>query len=102
VDPQAKVFSLSTCGNCKKVKAFLDKKTIAYEATDIDLLEEDDKAEVVELIRHMNPRLAFPMTLIGDEVILGYKEDEMLRALGISTNEGKGFIAKMWRKIIGA
>jgi glutaredoxin len=101
VQLSVKVFSLSTCGTCRRVKELLEKKAVSYDSTDVDLLREEDKAEMIELIRHMNPRLSFPMTLIGDEVIIGFKEAEILKALGLESVKEKGLLSKLWMKITG-
>jgi glutaredoxin-like protein NrdH len=78
-----KVFSLSTCSHCKSTKNFLSECTIQYEFVDVDLLEGDERRAILEDVRKFNPKCSFPTVIIGDEVIIGFKEDEIKKALGI-------------------
>ena len=57
---------------------------IPHEFTDIDLLEREEKRAVLEEVRKLNERLSYPTIVIGDRVIVGYKEDEIKEALGLS------------------
>lgn len=79
-----KLYTLSTCGHCKAVKQFLRDKGISYEFTDVDLLEGEDRAKVLEEVRAINPNCSFPTIIIGDTVIVGNREEEIKKALGIS------------------
>ena len=78
------LYSLSTCGHCKSTKQLLDNCTIKYEFTDVDLLDIDKRASILEDVRKWNPRCSFPTIIIGDTVIVGYREDEIKKALGLS------------------
>ena len=78
-----KVFALSTCGYCKAAKEFLDKCKIKYEATDVDLLQGKERDAVLAEMKKHNPNYSFPTILIGEKVIIGYREDEIREALGI-------------------
>lgn len=78
-----KIYTLSTCTHCKATKKLLDDCRVQYEFTDVDLLEGDERAAVLEDVRKLNPRCSFPTIIIGDKVIIGYKEDEIKEALGL-------------------
>jgi glutaredoxin-like protein NrdH len=78
-----KLYSLSTCSHCKSCKRFLGECGIEYEFTDVDLLPEEDRHEVMEEIRKLTARCAFPTIIIGDKVIVGFKENEIRAALGM-------------------
>ena len=80
---QCKLYSLSTCSHCKACKKFLGDCGIEYQFTDVDLLPENDKAEVIEEIRKLTTRCAFPTIIIGEKVIVGFREGEIKQALGI-------------------
>lgn len=80
---QCKLYSLSTCSHCRACKKFLGDCGIEYEFTDVDLLPENDKAEVIEEIRKLTTRCAFPTIIIGEKVIVGFREKEIKQALGI-------------------
>jgi glutaredoxin-like protein NrdH len=78
-----KIYSLSTCSHCKSTKKFLSECAIQYEFVDVDLLEGDERKAILEDIKKLNPKCSFPTIIIGEKVIVGYKEDEIKEALGI-------------------
>ncbi len=82
-DKPVKLFSLSTCSHCKSTKKFLSKCTVKYEFVDVDLLDGDERKAILEDIKKLNPRCSFPTVVIGDTVIVGYKEDKIKEALGL-------------------
>ncbi len=82
-EKRIKVYTLSTCGHCKSAKKLLDDCSVAYEFMDVDLLSGDERAEVLEDVKKLNPRCSFPTIIIGEKVIVGYKENEIREALGI-------------------
>ena len=82
-DKPVKVFSLSTCSHCKSTKRFLDECTIKYEFVDVDLLDGDERKAILADVKKFNPRCSFPTVIIGDNVIVGYKEDKIKEALGL-------------------
>ena len=81
--PDVKMYSLSTCSHCKATKRFLSDCEVQYEFTDVDLLEGEERQAILEDVRRINPRCSFPTIIIGDTVIVGYKEDEIKEALGL-------------------
>ena len=78
-----RMYTLSTCSHCKATKKLLDDCQVQYDFTDVDLLEGDERAAVLEDVRKLNPRCSFPTIIIGDKVIIGYKEDQIKEALGL-------------------
>jgi glutaredoxin-like protein NrdH len=81
--PRIKIYTLSTCGHCKSTKKFLDACAVRYDFTDVDLLEGQERSAILEDIKKWNPRCSFPTIIIGDKVIVGYREDEIKEALGL-------------------
>ena len=77
-----KVFSLSTCSHCKATKKYLSDCTIKYEFIDVDLLKGDERKAIIEDVKKFNPRCSFPTIIIGEKVIVGFKEKEIREALG--------------------
>ena len=77
------IFSLSTCGHCRRTKAFFEEKGIAYDYVDVDLLSGETLAEVYGLVKTYNPRGSFPTIVIGEkkQVIVGDRLDEIAAAL---------------------
>ena len=82
-DQEVKIFSLSTCSHCKSTKKLLDECTVKYEFTDVDLLKGKERAAILEDVKKFNPNCSFPTVIIGDKVIVGYKEKEIREALGL-------------------
>ena len=78
-----KIFSLSTCSHCRATKRFLGECGVKYEFTDVDLLDGEERKAILEDVKKLNPRCSFPTIIIGDTVIVGYKEDEIKHALGL-------------------
>ena len=78
-----KMYTLSTCSHCKATKKFLDDCKVKYEATDVDLLDREEMAAILEDVKKWNPRCSFPTIIIGDKVIVGYREDEIKEALSL-------------------
>ena len=82
-DKPVKIFSLSTCGHCKSTKKFLSDCAVMYEFLDVDLLEGEERKAILEDVKKFNPKCSFPTILIGDKVIVGFKEKEIKEALGL-------------------
>jgi glutaredoxin-like protein NrdH len=78
-----KMYTLSTCGHCKATKRFLDECNIEFEFEDVDLLEGEERAAILEEVKKWNPSCSFPTIIIGDKVIVGFKEKEIREALGL-------------------
>ena len=74
-----KMFTLSTCSHCMGAKRFFDDAGIAYDFTDVDLLGPD----ALEEMKKYNPGCTFPTIIIGDKVIVGNRQDEIRKALGL-------------------
>ena len=76
-----KVFSLSTCPWCKKVKKLLDDNQVQYDVVEVDLAQGDEQKKALEEVEKLTGRRSFPVTVIDDQVIQGYKPDEIEGAL---------------------
>jgi glutaredoxin len=57
--------------------------TVQYDFVDVDLLEGEERTAILEDVKKFNPKCSFPTIIIGDKVIVGYKENEIKEALGI-------------------
>lgn len=77
---KVRLYSLSTCPTCKKVKKFLDGNSIQYEMTEVDLLDAGEQWLMSKEVRKYNPALTYP-TLVIEEVILGLDEEAIKKAL---------------------
>ena len=83
MEKPVKLFTLSTCSHCKATKKLLDDCGVKYEFTDVDLLDGEERAAILEDVRELNPRCSFPTITIGEKTIVGYREDEIREALGL-------------------
>lgn len=77
------LYALSTCSHCRNTKRFLDDNTVDYDVVDVDLAEGNEQAALVEEVKKYNPRLTFPTLVVDDEVIVGFREDDIRKALGL-------------------
>ena len=84
MEQPVKLFALSTCRHCKAVKKFLDDCTVKYEFSDIDLLSRDERQVIIEELKKLSEECSFPTIIIGNKVIIGFKEKEIREALNLS------------------
>jgi glutaredoxin-like protein NrdH len=82
-EKDVKMYTLSTCSHCKATKKFLSDCEIKYDFVDVDLLEGEERQAIIEDVKKFNPRCSFPTIIIGERVIVGFKEDEIREALGL-------------------
>ncbi len=78
-----KMFTLSTCGHCRAAKRFMEENAIPFEFTDVDLLAGEERKKTIEQLTIYNPIRSFPTILIGDDIIVGFSETKLRKALGI-------------------
>ena len=77
------MYGLSTCVWCRKTKKLLTDLGVDFDFIYVDKLEGDEEEQVVEEIRHFNPSISFPTTVInGEKAIVGFREKETREALG--------------------
>ena len=81
--PNVTIYSLSTCSHCRATKKFLGECTIKYEFIEVDKLEGEERKAIIADVKKFNPRCSFPTIIIGEAVIVGYKEKEIREALGM-------------------
>ena len=81
--PKVFLYALSTCGHCKNTKKLLDENNVVYDYVFVDLLSKDEMGKTLDEVRKVNPQTSFPTLLFGDKVIVGYRELEILEALGL-------------------
>ena len=81
MEKSVNLYTLSTCSHCKATKRFLDECRVKYDFTDVDLLEGEERAAILEDVRKLNPQCSFPTIIIGDKIIVGFQEDKIKEAL---------------------
>lgn len=80
---KVKMYTLSTCSHCKAAKKFMQEHQINFEFTDVDLLQGEERQKILEEVVKYNPDRSFPTILIGEKVIVGFRENAIKEALGI-------------------
>ena len=61
----------------------LSECTIQYDVVDVDTFEGEERAAILEDVKKFNPKCSFPTVIIGNTVIVGFKEKEIKEALGL-------------------
>ena len=77
------MYGLSTCVHCRRTREFLENNHVPFSCTYVDLLEGEERSEVLHIVRDANPHMSFPTLLIdsGSLVIVGFQEKELAEAL---------------------
>jgi glutaredoxin len=75
------LYALSTCGWCAKTKQLLSDLGVAFDYLYVDRVSPDEQKAVVKEVEQYNPTLSFPTVVIGDQTIVGFREDDIRRAL---------------------
>ena len=83
MEKPVKIYTLSTCSHCKTTKKFLDQCKVEYEFDDVDKLQGEERAAILKDVKKLNPKCSFPTIVIGDKVIVGFKEELIREALGL-------------------
>lgn len=68
---ELKFFSLSTCGFCKRARAFLDENRFSYSMAELDHVPEKEKTRLKEaFFSRFGRRMSFPCLIIDDSSYL--------------------------------
>ena len=78
-----KVYALSTCPYCRMTRRYLDENDIEYEATEVDLLEGEEKDAAVAEVKRISGGASFPVVVIDDEVIVGFNKARIKELLSL-------------------
>jgi len=78
------LYALSTCGWCKKTKAYLNEQGVEYSYVDVDLVPAAEEDKVTQEVTKWNPQCSFPTMVINNAVcIVGYQPDKIKEALSL-------------------
>lgn len=81
---QVFLYALSTCGWCKKTKAYLNEQVVAYSYVDVDLEQGEEREKALEEVRRWNPSTSFPTVVINNSTcVVGFQPDKLKEALGL-------------------
>lgn len=77
---RVRLYALSTCPACKKVKEFLKNNNIEVEIIDVDNLDSGEQWVALKELRKINPQETFP-TLIVEKAVVGFDEENLKKLL---------------------
>jgi glutaredoxin-like protein NrdH len=83
------LYALSTCPYCRMTKKYLDENNVAYELTEVDLLEgtpgdpETPKGAAAAEVKKLSGGTSFPVLVVGDEVVVGFNKSRIAQVLGL-------------------
>ena len=69
------MYGASWCGYCSRQRAYLDREGIAYTYHNVDLPSNQQP------LRQLNPRRTLPTTKVDDQVLVGFSEPSLRRAI---------------------
>ena len=76
------IFTLSTCMWCKKCKRFLNEHNIKYRYIDVDQIDYQDKATLLEYLRgKYQPRVSYPFFTCESGHVVGYDPNQYMELL---------------------
>lgn len=77
-----KLYSLSTCPVCKKVKEFLKQNAVEHEIIEVDTLDSGEQWLAMKELKKINPDGTFP-TVVVEKAIVGFDEENLKKILEI-------------------
>jgi len=78
-----KLYTLSTCSHCARAKRFFKDCGLDMEFTDVDLLTGAERERIMDEVRKLNPECSFPTICIDNNVIIGFNEEKLKKALDL-------------------
>ena len=84
-DHSITIFSLSTCGFCKRCMTWLGNKGFAYRFIHVDHIPVDVKTEAKKILKErFKEDVAFPFAIIDDDQhLVGFIEPDWVKTLGL-------------------
>jgi glutaredoxin-like protein NrdH len=77
------IYTLSTCGWCKRTKRFLNDNGVEFEYLDVDTATSEERRAAIKRLREKAPP-GFPVIIVDDDtVISGFKPEAIREALGL-------------------
>lgn len=78
------LYTLSTCGWCKKTKSYLSDNDVEYDYIDLDKITREEQKKAVEELKKKKIPVAFPIIIIDDDIIIsGFKQYAIAEAIGL-------------------
>lgn len=78
------LYGLSTCIHCRHARDFLEKKGVPFEMHYLDLLDGEERASLLLVVRQFNPDVSFPTIVIDNsKAIVGFQPEKLSRDLDL-------------------
>lgn len=82
---RVRLYSLSTCPVCKKVKEFLKNNSVEYELIEVDTLDSGEQWLAMKELKKINPQETFP-TVIVETAVVGFDEESLRKILEMNAS----------------
>ena len=77
------LYALSTCPYCRMAKKYLEEHEVAYDLTEVDLLDGAEKEAAIAEVVRLSGGKSFPVLDVDGEVIVGFNKGRMTQVLGL-------------------
>jgi glutaredoxin-like protein NrdH len=77
------LYALSTCPYCRMTKKYLDEHEVAYDLTEVDLLDGAEKEAAIAEVVRLSGGKSFPVLDVDGEVVVGFNKGRMTQVLGL-------------------
>lgn len=78
-----KLYALSTCPYCRMTRKYLEDNEVAFDVTEVDLLEGQERADAIAEVKELSGGTSFPVVVIDDEVIVGFNKKKIKEMLAL-------------------
>lgn len=77
------LYALSTCPYCRMTRKYLEDNDVEFELLEVDLMEGDERAQMIAKVKEISGGTSFPVAVIDDEVIVGFNKKRIKELLGL-------------------
>lgn len=77
------LYALSTCPYCRMTRKYLEENDVAFDLTEVDLLEGTERADAIATVKELSGGTSFPVLIIDGEVIVGFNKKKIKEMLGL-------------------
>ena len=78
------LYALSTCIHCRALAELLEGYRIDFSLVNIDELEGKERRDMFKAVKRLNPQCTFPTLVAKEQVVVGYKPEEIKEVLNLS------------------
>ncbi|MEZ5126360.1 MAG: glutaredoxin family protein [Thermoleophilia bacterium] len=84
------IYALTSCGWCRKTKAWFEEERIPYKHADVDALDGEEAKAMAAEVERLSGGRRFPVVVIDGHVVVGYQPQKYAEHLGRThaANEG--------------